>query len=562
MVRRILNLLNKDFEGLHEAAYLLGAFALVSQILALLRDRLLAGVFGAGEELDIYYAAFRIPDFIYIAIASFVSITVLVPFLVEKLNGKNGNEPNVAQDFINSVLSVFSIVIIVSCVAAFFLIPELSYVIAPGFNEAAREQFINLSRILLLSPILLGLSSLLGSIVQSIRKFFVYAIGPVLYNLGIIAGIIFLKPEFGIYGVVYGVIAGATLHFLVQLPTVVQNGLMPKFSLKINYEVVREVMLLSLPRTVTLSMSHLAMVFLVSMASLMGDGAISVFNFSLNLQSVPLSIIGVSYSVAAFPTLAVFFSNGEKKKFAEHVTVAIRHIIFWSMPAIVLFIVLRAQIVRSVLGSGAFDWSDTKLTAAALALFSISLIAQSLNLLFIRGYYASGNTKKPLIINLISISFVVVSAMALVKAFNQFEGFRYFIESLLRIDDSPRSAVIMLPLAYSLGMLLNLALLWFSFKKDFEDFSYSIKLAFLNNFSAWVIGGFAAYGALNFLSGIFDLNTFWGIFSQGALAGLLGVAVGVLVLFAVGDREVEEARKYLHSKFWKTKVIAPDSEGL
>lgn len=562
MVRRILNILNKDFNGLHEAAYLLGVFALASQILALWRDRLLANMFGAGEELDIYYAAFRIPDFIYIVIASFVSITVLVPFLVERLNDREERAIDETKDFVNSVLSVFFAVIVASCAVAFFLIPKLSYFIAPGFSDSAREQLVNLTRILLLSPILLGLSSLLGSIIQSIKKFFVYAIGPVLYNLGIIAGIIFLKPEFGIKGIVYGVVGGAALHFLVQLPVVAKNGLLPRFSLKINYKTVKEVALLSLPRTITLSMSHLAMIFLVSMASLMGGGAISVFNFSLNLQSVPLSIIGVSYSVAAFPTLAALFSNGEKKKFAEHVAIAIRHIIFWSMPAIVLFIVLRAQIVRSVLGSGAFDWSDTKLTAAALALFSVSLIAQSLNLLFIRGYYASGNTKKPLVINLISILFVIVSAIFLVYIFNRFEGFRYFMESLLRVDDSTRSAVIMLPLAYSLGMILNLALLWFSFKKDFEDFSYSIKLAFLNNFSAWVIGGFAAYGALNFFGGIFNLNTFWGIFSQGALSGLLGVFTGILVLIMVGDREVEEARKYLHSKFWKTKAIAPDSESL
>ncbi len=560
MVRRILNLFNKDFGGLHEAAYLLGAFALISQILALFRDRLLANIFGAGKELDIYYAAFRVPDFIYIAIASFVSITVLVPFLVEKLNSEKKSSD--INKFINSVLSAFFAVMVLSGILAFFLIPKLSYLIAPGFDSGAREQFITLSRILLLSPVLLGLSSLLGSITQSIKKFFVYAVGPVLYNLGIIGGVVFLRPDFGLLGVVYGVISGAVFHLLVQLPVAARNGLLPKPSFDIDYAAIKEVIILSLPRTLTLSTGHLAMIFLVGMASLMGEGAISVFNFSLNLQSVPLSVIGVSYSVAAFPTLAAFFSNGERKKFAEHVAIAIRHIIFWSMPAVVLFIVLRAQIVRIVLGSGAFDWSATRLTAAALALFSISLIAQSLNLLFVRGYYASGNTKKPLIINLISISFVVILALTLAKAFNEINYFRYFMESLLRIDDIEKSAVIMLPLAYSLGMILNSLLLWFSFKKDFEDFSSSIKMAFLNNFSAWVIGGFAAYGTLNILGDVLNLNTFAGIFTQGAISGLIGIFAGVAVLIMTGDREIEEARKYLHHKFWKTKTIAPDNEGL
>ena len=122
--------------------------------------------------------------------------------------------------------------------------------------------------------------------------------------------------------------------------------------------------------------------------------------------------------------------------------------------------------------------------------------------------------------------------------------------------------MIMLPLAYSLGMILNSLMFWFSFKKDFEDFSYSIKMAFLNNFSAWVIGGFAAYGTLNLLDGVLNLNTFLGIFTQGAVAGLVGIFVGIFVLVMVGDREIEEARKYLHHKFWRAKVIAPDSESL
>ncbi len=560
MVRRILGLLNKDFDGLHEAAYLLGAFALASQFLAIWRDRLLAGIFGASGELDIYYAAFRVPDFIYIAVASFVSVTVLVPFLAEKLG--NGGDPANASRFINSVLSVFFAVMAIAGIAAFFFIPKLSYFIAPGFDDAARNDLIGLSRVLLLSPILLGLSSLLGSITQSIKKFFVYAVGPVLYNLGIVFGIVFLRPELGLYGVAWGVVLGALLHLAIQLPVAAKNGLLPKPSLNIDYRAIKEVATLSLPRTLTLSMSHLAMIFLVGMASLMGEGAISVFNFSLNLQSVPLSVIGVSYSAAAFPTLAALFWNGERKKFAEHVTIAVRHIIFWSMPAVVLFIVLRAQIVRSVLGSGAFDWSDTRLTAAALALFSISLIAQSLSLLFIRGYYASGNTIKPLVINLVSISFVVVSAVALVKAFSEISQFKYFMESLLRVDEIEGSSVIMLPLAYSLGMILNALLLWFSFGKDFAEFSPSIKKAFLNSFSAWVIGGFAAYGVLDLLGGVLDLNTFGGIFTQGAVAGIVGIFAGVAVLTMMGDKEIEEVGKHLHRKFWKTKPIAPDSESL
>jgi len=238
----------------------------------------------------------------------------------------------------------------------------------------------------------------------------VYASAPVLYNVGIIAGIVFLMPRFGIEGVAYGVIIGALLHLLIQVPVVIKHGLFPRFLLKLDWMEIKDVVLLSLPRTITLSATHLTLIVLVAIASLMDEGSIAIFNFSFNLQSVPLAIIGVSYSVAAFPTLARFFSNGQREKFAEHIIAATRHIIFWSTPAIVLFIVLRAQIVRTILGSGEFDWSDTRLTAAALAVFVVSILAQALQLLFVRAYYAAGRTMVPLVVNIGSATIIIVLA--------------------------------------------------------------------------------------------------------------------------------------------------------
>ena len=138
----------------------------------------------------------------------------------------------------------------------------------------------------------------------------------------------------------------------------------------------------------------------MAIASTLEEGSVSIFNFSYNLQSVPIVIIGVSYSVAAFPSLIKFFSSGNREGFISQIGDAARVIIFWSLPITFLFIVLRAQIVRVLLGSGAFSWSDTRLTAAMLAIFAVSLIAQNLLPLLIRGYYAAGNTRRPLLVNL------------------------------------------------------------------------------------------------------------------------------------------------------------------
>ncbi len=158
MVQRIFNILNKEVTGLHQAAYLLGLFAFFSQILALVRDRLLAGSFGAGSTLDVYYAAFRIPDFIFVSVASFVSVTVLIPFLADRINFEKEHNKENAQKFISDMFTVFIVVIIAITGIIFLFVPLFSDWIAPGFSMEQKKEFILLTRILLASPILLGLS--------------------------------------------------------------------------------------------------------------------------------------------------------------------------------------------------------------------------------------------------------------------------------------------------------------------------------------------------------------------------------------------------------------------
>src|SRR3989344_4161802 len=175
-----------------------------------------------------------------------------------------------------------------------------------------------------LSPILMGLSNLFGTITQLFRKFFIYSLSPIFYNFGIIIGIIFLYPIFGINGLVFGVVLGALMHFLIQVSASWGCGFTPRFSFG---------------RSPT------------------GE---AIFNFSFNLQSVPLNIIGVSYAVAAFPTLVKSFSGQKKDEFKNHLKSTARQIVFWSLPVIFLFIVLRAQIVRVILGSGSFSWENTR----------------------------------------------------------------------------------------------------------------------------------------------------------------------------------------------------------
>lgn len=554
MVKRIFDLLNKEIRGLHEAAYLLAFFSLLSQILALVRDRLFAHMFGAGHVLDTYYAAFKIPDLIFACIASIVSISVLVPFLVERF-GKSYEEE---RRFINSIFSVFSAIMLsVSLIVCIFT-PSIIKYLYPTLGSYT--ELILLTRILLLQPVILGISNFLGSITQAHQRFVSYAMSPVVYNLGIIIGIIAFYPLFGLVGVVYGVLLGALLHMSLQLPFVFERKLVPRITFSIDWVSIKKVLLLSLPRTFTLAFSSIALVILTSMASKMVAGSIAVFNLSWNIQSVPLAIIGVSYSLAAFPTLSRYFANGHIEDFIANIVTSLRHIIFWSLPVTVLFIILRAQIVRTILGSGNFNWNDTRLTAACLALFVISVVAQSIMLLFVRGYYAAGKTKKPLIINLIGAVLIVVISYVSLYFFSISPLFTDFMESLLRIEGLTGTAVISLVLGYSLASVVNAGLLWILFEKDFPGLSCVVKKVSFQSFGASIIMGYVTYYMLDLFDNVFDLNTLPGVFLQGLLAGIIGIIVWVIVLKLLNSKELSDVWETLHKKIFATKIYVEDRE--
>lgn len=562
MVRRLLEIFSKEFGGLHEAALLLALSMFLSQLLALARDRLLAGTFGAGLVLDIYYSAFRLPDLLYATIASFVSVTVLIPFLVERL--EKGEETS-ARNFLSAIFTLFMLVMVVVSAIAWIFMPELAPWLAPGFDLSAQAEMIGMSRILLLSPLLLGLSNLLGSITQVYRRFFIYSLSPIFYNLGIIVGIILFVPFFGPTGLVGGVILGALLHLVVQLPTLWAIGFWPHWSLaqiKVNSRQIYKILIASWPRTLTLSMSQLVILVFVALASYLGKGSIAVFNFAYNLQSVPLSIVGISYSVAAFPTLSKYFIRGHLDKFIEQISSATRHIIFWSMPAMVMFVVLRAQVIRVVLGTGRFDWTATRLTAACLALFALSVLAQSLILLLVRGYYASGQTVKPLLLNLFS-SFLMIGG-ALVFSSWWFEGspFRLFWENVLRVEGLPNTAVLILPLAYSLGTIINCLLLATVFAYQHRFSVWPIIRTFNETLWSALAGGFVAYHLLTILSSRLVLETSSGIFLQGLLAGLGGLSVNLLLLGLLGSGELRELARAVRHKFWQGETVIPEQSEL
>lgn len=546
MMRQALRLFSSEVRGIHGAAYILAGSAIVSSLLAFLRDRLLAHTFGAGPELDIYYAAFRLPDLIFVIAASVVSAYVLIPELVIRQEKEQ-------KEYLDTVFFWFSVFMVAVCAIAAFFAPIFLQLTFKQIAAAGNlGELIGLTQILLLQPILLGCSSILAAITQSRHRYLLYASTPLVYNFGIIFGILFLYPLLGISGLAWGVVIGALFHFGIQLPAALSEGFFGKLSRIQGPGTLGAMITVSIPRSLALSMSQLSFLGLLALAGALATGSISIFMLAFNLQAAPLAVIGASYSVAAFPLLAQVFSRGDLDGFLEQVSTAARHIFFWSLPAMSLIIVLRAHIVRTVLGTGAFDWTDTRLTAAAFALFVVSLAAQALTLLLVRGYYAAGRTLVPFFMSGITAIICIGLGYGFIHIFDD----RYvlaFVEDVLRVSGVRGSSVLALALAYAIASVLGAVILVWHFEKTFPGFIARVRRTFSESAVAALAAGTVAYGALYGLGDISPASTFASTLFYGAVSGLLGVLAGVTAFAVLGSREFAETV----SAFRRRIITAP-----
>jgi putative peptidoglycan lipid II flippase len=556
MVQNVIHLVHKEIRGLHQAAYILAIFTFGSQILALFRDRLLAHQFGASTELDLYYAAFRIPDVLYVVFASTLSVYVLIPFIAKRIEK---NSFQAAQNLLSQLLSLFTVCYGIIALVAILCAPVIVTHIFPGFGEQS-ETLVLLIRILLIQPFLLGISSLLGIVTQLEHRFMLYALSPILYNVGIIFGLIFFYPLWGISGLAFGVILGALGHVCIQIPSVRKSKLIPFFTCRFVYADIVEVLKTSCTRALTLSFHQLVLLGFVSFASLMTIGSVSVFQFAYNLQSVPLAIIGVSYSVAAFPLLAQLYAEKKFELLGSNITTAIRHILFWSLPTIALFVVVRAQFVRVVLGSGEFDWNDTRLTAAVLALFSISLTSQALHLLIVRALYAVENSRIPFFVTGVSSIFALGFAYCFHLAFLGNGAFYTFFESVMRLEGVRGIEVLALPLGYSCALIIHSLVLVMVSRSRLYLGGRSILTCFIQSMVSAFVAGYVAYASLNYFVVHFTVDTLLTVFLQGFFACLLGVGgyIGAQRIF--GNIELSEIIKALRKRFTKDDVVLSQDE--
>lgn len=557
MVTRLLKGIGAPIRGVmmrpvtsvHQAAYWLAALTLASQLLALLRDRAFAASFGAGPILDAYYAAFRVPDLVFALVASLVSAYVLIPRIT-------GMERARVRETLSHAASFLLIAGGGLCLALAAFMPQLLALLYPDLAASALSgDFILLARLLLIQPILLGVAGVIASVTQVYRRFVLFALAPVLYNLGIIAGILLFYPRFGLAGLGAGVILGALCYGAVNLPTVLEHRVVPRL-VRPRLAVVWAVMRDSIPRSLALGMGSATLLALTVLASRLGEGAVSVFTLAGNLEAVPLALIGSSYAVAAFPALSEAVALARRREFSRLVSASARHILVWSVVALGLIVVLRAHVVRAVLGAGAFDWDATRLTSALLALLAAALVAQGLVLLFSRALYAARESWRPLAYQAAGAALSVALALALLAL--PPDGFPASLARLLKVEGVEGSSVLLLALAASVGQIAVAALAFAALSRKAPGLARSLARPLGESVVAALAGGAAAYGVLAAAGGIAPLTTLVAVITEGALAGAAGLAAAALTLRALGNEELRDITAAL-SRFWSARSALPPS---
>lgn len=529
------------------AAIIVGGAGLLSRLLGVLRDRILAGEFGAGDTLDIYYAAFRIPDLVFNLLVLGALSAGFIPVFSAYLKKKDRKEEKIGTEalyLVNSLINTVALSLVILCGILAFLSPWLVPLITPGFNGEKLELTIAMTRLMFFSPVFLGLSSIFGGILQSFRRFFIYSLAPIMYNVGIIIGALFFVPIWGVFGLAYGVIVGAVLHLLIQLPTVISMGWRHEWLWDIYHKGLRLIGKLMVPRTLALAITQINLVVITIIASTLEGGSIAVFNLANNLQSFPIGIFGISYAIAVFPLLSDFANQKKERELVKSFSGALRQILFFIIPASILFLLLRAQIVRVVLGSGQFDWSDTIRTADALAFFSFSLFAQATIPLLARVFYAFQNTFLPFIIGLVSALVNVLASLVF----------------------APLYGIAGLALAFSLASVVNFILLWVSLRIKIGDLDeINILYSLVKMSAAAVIMAPVVQLLKNFIGPLVDMNRFWGIFTQGFVAGLAGLVVYFLACLLLRSPEMVAFKESLVKKLFKAKLptgSADESRGI
>lgn len=398
------------------AAFVLMVAVGLSSLLGIYRDRLLYSHFYAccSVDLDAYLAAFRIPDMIFQLVVLGALSSAFIPVFSDLLDKDKTEAYATASSFIN----LLGLIFLGLAVVIFIFTPQISSLITASFTLHQEVLMSSLTRIMLIAQFFFLMSNFTTAILQTHQRFLLPALSPLIYNLSIILGIVFVSPTLGIYAPAVGVVVGALLHFLIQLPLAKRLGFTYRPRINIKLPGVRTIGKLMFPRTISLAVTQIELTVSLFLATSLASGSLAIFNLAQNLMSLPVRLIGTTIGQATLPALARDFT---KKDFTQVKAVfidSLLQLMYLAMPASSILLVLRIPVVRIAFGAKTFPWQATLLTGRVLLFFFLAIFTQAATQLIIRAFYAIHNTKTPLAISAVSVATNISLAVLLTFRLN------------------------------------------------------------------------------------------------------------------------------------------------
>ncbi|HUW24506.1 MAG TPA: murein biosynthesis integral membrane protein MurJ [Patescibacteria group bacterium] len=435
------NLLTRRQSSILSAAFVIAATYGVSMVLGILRERLLVARFYAccRQHLDVYYAAFRLPDMIFQLVVIGALAAAFIPVFSEKLSRDEEGAYRLASSLINLLLGFFVILALVIFAAA----RPFSALITGNFTVWQVDLMAQMTRVMLLAQIFFLLSNFLSAIAQSHQRFLLPALSPVVYNLGIILSVFLFSGPLGIWAASIGVLIGAFFHFLIQVPLAIKLGFRYSFALDWQNSGVRRVIKLMLPRTLALAASQVEATVSLFLATSLSPGSLTIYYLAQRLVDLPVRLLGTSVGQAALPLLSRQLAEGKEEEFKGTLNHSLGQILFIALPITAIFLVLRVQLVRFAYGAKTFPWTATIITGQTLAAVTFSIFSQSAVQLLVRGFYALHDTANPFLVSLLSVAVNVFLSLLFIFSF--------------------QLGIFGLALAFSLANFLNFLLLLFLF---------------------------------------------------------------------------------------------------
>jgi putative peptidoglycan lipid II flippase len=393
------------------ASLVLTVAALVSRLLGWIRLLVIGSQFGATRELDAYFAAFRIPDTIFqLVVAGALSAALIPVFSTYRARGQEAEAWKLASSVINLVLIALTLLSLAMAVFAPVFVP----IVAPGFDEPTTELAIRLTRIMLISPVLIGMGAVVTGILNSYQQFTVPSLAPLLYNLAIIGAAIFLAPFMGVEGLAVGVAIGSLAHLAVQLPSLARVGHRYEPRISLGDPGVRRVAWLMGPRILGLASGQVNYFASTALASGLAAGSLTAYNYAFLLSQLPVGIIGVSVAVALFPTLSQDAALGRIAPIRHQVATAVRVLVFVAAPLTAVMVILREPLTSVFYQYGLFSQEATERTANTLLYFALGLVAHIVVHVLARAFYALQDTRTPVTWAIVAVAINVPLMILLV----------------------------------------------------------------------------------------------------------------------------------------------------